>query len=261
MEGEAFARARRFLDYSPVAKWSALIAAVGTGVLFVALLGVLGLFVDLVVSRGEIPSFRDLPPQAQAYFWDRWRTLPEQDWKELIQESGVQDPKQIKYLATAEPQSLSPRDQELLRGQIYQLLKDQVGADAAEVVVGVRPDQPLPEQGILSLVVRSQDEYYGGLVSRLVLESVDVEIRQYHLPGRSLRRRGPVGPGARLAACSDDSRRGPRYRGSRHPLTPGCLSPHVSARYARRAVPSDPARPSASSRVSWKPSTWACTPG
>jgi ATP-binding cassette subfamily B protein len=167
VEGEAFARARRFLDYSPVAKWSALIAAVGTGVLFVALLGVLGLFVDLVVSRGEIPSFRDLPPQAQAYFWDRWRS-PEQDWKESLRESGVQDPKRMDYLATTDPQSLSPRDQEVRwRAQVYQLLKDQVGAGAAEVVAGVRPDQPLPEQGILSLVVRSQDEYYGGLIARL----------------------------------------------------------------------------------------------
>ncbi len=76
MEREAFARARRFLDYSPVAKWSALIAAVGTGVLYVALLVVLALFVDLVVSRGEIPSFRDLSPAAKEYFWQRWTDLP-----------------------------------------------------------------------------------------------------------------------------------------------------------------------------------------
>ena len=35
---QAFAKARSYLNYHPVAKWSALLAAVGTGVLYVALL-------------------------------------------------------------------------------------------------------------------------------------------------------------------------------------------------------------------------------
>jgi ATP-binding cassette subfamily B protein len=169
VEREAFARARRFLDYSPLAKWSALIAAVGTGVLYVALLGVLGLFVDLVVTRGEIPSFRDLSPQAQDSFWQHWRALPEPDRKESIQASGVEDPKRVDFLAKAEdPQGLSPSDQELhWRGQVYHILAEQVRSDAAAVVAATRPDQPLPERGILSLVVRSQDQYYRGLVAWL----------------------------------------------------------------------------------------------
>src|SRR5688500_3530221 len=68
VEREAFARARRFLDYSPAAKWTALAAAVGTGILYVALLIVLGLFTDLVVSRGIIPAYKDLPPRQQQAF-------------------------------------------------------------------------------------------------------------------------------------------------------------------------------------------------
>jgi ATP-binding cassette subfamily B protein len=168
VEREAFARARRFLDYSPVAKWSALVAAVGTGVLYVALLGVLGLFVDLVVSRGVIPSFRDLSPAAQEYFWQRWQALPEQERRNYVQESGIGDPKQIEYLASADPQKLSPRNQELRwHGQLYQVLEQGVGPEAAQVVVEKLPDEPLPERGILSLVVRSQNQYYRGLVSRL----------------------------------------------------------------------------------------------
>jgi ATP-binding cassette subfamily B protein len=169
VEREAFARARRFLDYSPVAKWSALVAAVGTGVLYVALLVVLGLFVDLVVSRGEIPSFRDLSPALQDYFWQQWLALPETERKDDVRAVGVDDPKKVHYLATVDrSHELSPQDQELRwRGQLYHILGEQVGPDAAEVMVSTPPDQPLPERGILSLVVRSQNQYYRGFISWL----------------------------------------------------------------------------------------------
>jgi len=164
---EAFARARRFLDYSPVAKWSALVAAVGTGVLYVALLIVLGLFVDLVVSRGEIPSFRDLSPALKEYFWQRWEALPETDRKKGLQDSGV-DPKKALELVKANPQKLPPQDQELRwRGQLYHILEEQVSPDAAKVVADTPLDQPLPEGGILSLVVRSQDRFYRGFITWL----------------------------------------------------------------------------------------------
>jgi ATP-binding cassette subfamily B protein len=48
----AFARARGFLNYHPLPKWSALVAGVGTGILYVALLLLLGLFIDLVIRPG-----------------------------------------------------------------------------------------------------------------------------------------------------------------------------------------------------------------
>src|SRR5262245_16387207 len=69
----AFLRARKFLNYYPVAKWSALVAAVGTGVLFLMLLLVLGLFIDLVVSRGDIPAYQNLSAQDQRAFRDDWK--------------------------------------------------------------------------------------------------------------------------------------------------------------------------------------------
>src|SRR5437879_5808500 len=75
VEREAFARARRFLDYSPLSKWSALTAAVGTGILYVALLVILGFFVDLVVNRGQIPAIRDLSPAQQVGLFDGWEML------------------------------------------------------------------------------------------------------------------------------------------------------------------------------------------
>jgi ATP-binding cassette subfamily B protein len=55
----AFSRAWRFLNFKPVAKWSAIAAAVSTGLLYVLLLLILGLFVDLLVSRGQLSEHVD----------------------------------------------------------------------------------------------------------------------------------------------------------------------------------------------------------
>ena len=102
MEREAFARARRFLNYSAVAKWLALTTAVATGVLYVALLVVLGLFADLIVSRGEIPLFRNLSRGEQDSFLQYWNSIdPEQRAGQLVA-IGL-EAKNAQQLATATP--------------------------------------------------------------------------------------------------------------------------------------------------------------
>lgn len=68
MEGRAFARALRFLNYLPIAKWAALLASVGASILFVALLALLALFADLMVDRGRLPTFSQLPRRAQQHY-------------------------------------------------------------------------------------------------------------------------------------------------------------------------------------------------
>jgi ATP-binding cassette subfamily B protein len=72
MERAAFARARSFLNYHPLAKWSSLAAAVGTSVLYVVLLILLGLFADLIVNRGQIPAFYSLSPSDREAFQKDW---------------------------------------------------------------------------------------------------------------------------------------------------------------------------------------------
>src|SRR5262245_35676633 len=69
----AFARARSFLNYHRVAKWFAMVAAVGTAVFYVLLLMVLGLFADLMVSRGEIPAFNGICSADQRHFEEEWK--------------------------------------------------------------------------------------------------------------------------------------------------------------------------------------------
>jgi ATP-binding cassette subfamily B protein len=145
VEREAFARARRFLNYSPVAKWSALAAAVITGALYVVLLVVLGLFADLTVSRGEIPPFRALSASDQEKHLRSWEGS-EEDFHEL-----------------------SPRQRELLwrsKG-VYEILERRVGQDAVGRVLDDPLDAEMSAHGILSLVVRSDERPYGPLIGFL----------------------------------------------------------------------------------------------
>lgn len=69
----AFARARSFLNYHPVAKWTSLAAAVATAVLYVVLLMLLGLFADLVVNRGYIPAYHGLSEFDRKQFDEQWK--------------------------------------------------------------------------------------------------------------------------------------------------------------------------------------------
>ena len=70
----AFARAQGvFLNYHAAAKWASLAASVGTAVLYVFLLMLLGLFANLMVHRGEIPSYRRLAVADQKKFRDDWQ--------------------------------------------------------------------------------------------------------------------------------------------------------------------------------------------
>jgi ATP-binding cassette subfamily B protein len=73
-ERRAFARAWSYLNYNPVAKWTALIAAVVAGLLYVLLLLVLWLFADEMVYRGEIPAYDQLSQVEREAFGESWLT-------------------------------------------------------------------------------------------------------------------------------------------------------------------------------------------
>ena len=165
MEREAFARARRFLNYSAVAKWLALTTAVATGVLYVALLVVLGLFADLIVSRGEIPLFRNLSRGEQDSFLQYWNSIDPEQRAGQLAAIGL-EAKNAQQLATGTP--VSTREQELAwRSYIYHILDSRVRPAAAALVKGQPLDSPLLDRGILSLVVRSTNRIYGRSIAWL----------------------------------------------------------------------------------------------
>jgi ABC-type multidrug transport system fused ATPase/permease subunit len=187
VEREAFARARKFLDYSPVAKWSALAAAVGTGVLYVALLVILGLFADLMVNRGQIPSFHDLSTGAQGAqesFFAGWESLEATPRQEYLRRLRLDEGK-IKRLSTANPRTLPQPDLELLwRSQVCHQLQDQVSAAAASLVADALPGIPLSNFGVLSLVVRSQSRLYAPVLNWVARHNPWMwDNYNYYLPG------------------------------------------------------------------------------
>lgn len=97
MDRAGFARARTFLNYHPVAKWSALAAAVGTAVLYVALLLLLALFVDLIVDRGDLPAYASLTTQDQRSFARNWTEplahFPGVAWDDFLRANDLENDK------------------------------------------------------------------------------------------------------------------------------------------------------------------------
>jgi ATP-binding cassette subfamily B protein len=80
----AFAKACAYLNYKPLAKWSAHVAGAGAAVVYVLLLFVLWLFVDLLVHGGRLPNYTDLYRDQQDRFRERWEGLSEDERGKLI---------------------------------------------------------------------------------------------------------------------------------------------------------------------------------
>jgi ATP-binding cassette, subfamily B, bacterial len=164
VEREAFLRARRFLDYSPLAKWTALIAAIGSGVLYVALLVILGLFTDLVISRGNIPAFGDLSLSNREAFRQDWKSLPPDEQLNLLQAIGV-PARDIEGLEPAVREGNLEQQDVLWLAEVRHVLEQQVSEAAGSVIGTAARQSALSNRGLLSLAVRSYPHTYGRVVS------------------------------------------------------------------------------------------------
>src|SRR5437773_1619362 len=136
MATSAFARCQAFLNYHPLAKWFSIVSSVSTALLYVALILLLGLFIDLTVERGEIPSYHQLPEHERRAFLGEMLTLADdKDGREAFLEElktlGF-DAAQVKGWAHAEPiEKWSPREPALLWWvEVHRLLTAKVGPDA-----------------------------------------------------------------------------------------------------------------------------------
>jgi len=182
MGNAAFVRARRFLNYNPLAKWAALAGGTLTGILYVVLLLVLALFIDLMVDRGEIPAFADLSLPAQNQFLNE--SLDADDArKELI---GMGMTGSLLRLLNPEPQQgWSARELELRQGLLWYgsvgpHLESHVNADAASAfrealtrrISNLGPElavsRNLADFAALGRVVRTRGTLSGNLLAALV---------------------------------------------------------------------------------------------
>jgi ATP-binding cassette subfamily B protein len=195
----AFARAWSYLNYNPVAKWTALFAAVMAGVLYVALLIVLWLFADEMVYRGQIPAVEQLGP-VELNTWDRdWLEIPpngdqtggDQALLLLHLEGTRTGDKDLAHLKPSDPEEkklLTPEEQRFLwRVYLVSLLHDRVGGGASMQVLPAFRDLPEIERN--AVLQRWQDrldredtlrEFFGEFRTRLMngtgLETDEQEI-------------------------------------------------------------------------------------
>jgi len=147
VERKAFARAWRFLGYHPVAKWSAMIAAVATGILYVAFLVVLGLFADLMVNHGKVPAYRDLPRLDRESFQQTWSGLSPEERVQRLRALGLADKAAARVATIDDPGQALRKEQELIwRTHVYRVLDNRVNASAAALVLPVYHDLPADAQ-------------------------------------------------------------------------------------------------------------------
>lgn len=184
MDRAAFARALKFLNYKPVATYSALVAGILSSIFFVLLLVVLALFADLVVNRGEAPCYVNLSAREQQAFLDKLAAEENADvrkgWTRKAAALGF--PTALANLAGSSEEGLSGPDVEKRRQLLWMTLlpdivSSRVNSEAGESVRGeiesqvtrhdpvVALNQNLPDFGILSLVVRTRSLPQGWVAS------------------------------------------------------------------------------------------------
>ena len=140
MADNAFARCKGFLNYHSLAKWFSIFAAVGSAILYLGLIALLGFFIDLMVQRGDIPSFHQLPDHERRLFLSE-NVLPEEhdkraDFIRLIKaelEALKFDPTQLQSWEKEPVEKWTAREKALLWwAKMPHLLKLKVGDDAEE---------------------------------------------------------------------------------------------------------------------------------
>src|SRR5262249_50063560 len=126
-ERTAFNRAARYLNYNAAAKWFAYLAAAGTGLMYIGLLGVLWLFADLMVNRGQIPFFRELSRVDQEKVQHFWQTLPPEERTAYLKNIGLPEVPAAALAGVSDFSTLSPDKQSLCwRSYVGEVLRERV---------------------------------------------------------------------------------------------------------------------------------------
>ncbi len=153
-------------------KWSAILASLGSAVLFLCLLPLVYLFVDLLVWRGAMPTYSSLPPHQQERFHTEWD-------RSLGQNTSI-----LNTLARIRPQSTEAYVSESVRWEwryqatTYHTLETKVNPESAAAYLRLPDDGDEITQvsapsgnrlGILSLVARERPRWtstLAGVVAR-----------------------------------------------------------------------------------------------
>jgi ABC-type multidrug transport system fused ATPase/permease subunit len=176
----SFKKACGYLNFNAKAKWIALVAGAGTGVVYVLLLGVLWLFSDWMVSRGRVPDYLELTPLQHQVFARQWADLPEEERRERLHAAGFDLGTCLILSSIDEPAEAGEAAEWMWEAQARHFLRTAVSPAAeARVFEGRSGSRPVPEEdesfwdafagtpvervpfndadfGVLSLVVREK---------------------------------------------------------------------------------------------------------
>ncbi len=190
MDTDALARIRSDFVRSPSARWGAIVSAVGAAVTYALLLLLLYLFVDLLVWRGEIPSYAQLSAARKREFADEWAARSDADRAEAVKRLGwpdarakrleAKDDDELKTVTKAKGDTHLYADEWEARWQagVYLAIRDRVHQSAADTYLpppgserwdrAERADPDArPQYGLLSLVVRERNRWTGPLLGRV----------------------------------------------------------------------------------------------
>ena len=170
MDRTGFSRAWDYVGYARTNKWLAILAAAFSGASYILLLLLLVLFVDLLVSRGQIPTYASLTESQRNRFREDWNSLPPEQRMQAIAALPIPEARRQSLSGEVEKES----DTQSVRWKAFVgwLLDHRCGSKAAEAYreraigddVLSGGTNPPPQLGALSLVVRS----HGSLLEPLI---------------------------------------------------------------------------------------------
>jgi len=164
----AFKRIRADFLKSRMESLGAALGSLGAAVCIVLLLVLLYLFVDLLVWKGQVPSFGQQTTAKQRDFADEWAAQSEADRVEAVKRLGLPEA-QAKRVASGESQpALSPTEwEQRWQAGAYLALRDRVSPAAAETFLpqtdGKDAVHEHPRLGILSFIVRERNRWTGSV--------------------------------------------------------------------------------------------------
>lgn len=191
MNPDTLTRLRTDFIKAPSAHWGAAVSSVGAAVTYALLLILLYLFVDLLVWRGEIPTYAQLTAAQKKEFADEWAAHSDADRTDAVGRLGWSDVNRTKRLVAKSDEDLKPlakskAEEHLFADEwearwhagVYLALRDRVNQAAADTYLppagwervekleSADPDAK-PQFGLLSLVVRERNRWTAPLLGRL----------------------------------------------------------------------------------------------
>lgn len=161
-QDSAYTKALNYLNYAGPIKWVAYVTAVMSAITVVALLGVLWLFVDYMVTRGHVPSFAELGYSQKQMVRDIWTKTPPETRAIWLRDAGYSEGEITQLQALNGDQLETIHLEHFWEEYVWVTLKDHCGLAAVnEVFVEDSNTQSgyrmrREDHGILSLVARSQ---------------------------------------------------------------------------------------------------------